>query len=179
MEIWKDVVGYDGKYLVSNFGRVKRLAYCYTDTFGRYRELPDKILCLGISKTGYVMIDLYKNDVRKRVYVHRLVAEAFITNPTKLPCVNHRDENKQNNCVDNLEWCNYSYNNNYGTATQRMVVTRMHANWKSSTYTDSEMFLIKDFTIPSKIVADLTGRTVHAIESKRSRYRLTCRNEPV
>lgn len=67
---------------------------------------------------------LYREDRTKRKYqLHRLVAETFIPNPENLPCVNHKDENKLNNCVDNLEWCTYQYNNNYGTARIRAVDT--------------------------------------------------------
>ena len=63
---------------------------------------------------GYQEVGLYRDGIMRREKVHRLVAEAFIPNPDNLPCINHKDENKANNSVDNLEWCSYSYNNNYG-----------------------------------------------------------------
>lgn len=72
--------------------------------------------------SGYVCVMLYNNKERKRVKVHRLVAEAFLPNPLNLPCVNHKDENKANNDVSNLEWCSYKYNNFYGKAPTAMAV---------------------------------------------------------
>lgn len=74
---------------------------------------------------GYQIVSLYTDDQqRKNFYVHRLVAMAFLPNPKNLPCVNHKDENKQNNVVANLEWCDYQYNINYGTRNLRMTETK-------------------------------------------------------
>ena len=70
---------------------------------------------------GYLMICLYKNGKRKNFYIHRLVAQAFIHNPDNLPCVNHKDEDKTNNNIENLEWCTHEYNCNYGTGIERMT----------------------------------------------------------
>lgn len=125
-EIWKDIMGYEGLYQVSNLGRVKKLQSEYTDTWGtgRHRIIPERIVSCNVAKMGYYMIDLWKDKHRKRCYVHRLVAQAFIPNPNNLPCVNHKDEDKLNNCIDNLEWCTYGYNNSYGTNRSRMVETR-------------------------------------------------------
>ncbi len=68
---------------------------------------------------GYLIVNLYRNKKRKTYKVHRLVAEAFIPNPNNLPQVNHIDEDKTNNCINNLEWCTAKYNNNYGTRTEK------------------------------------------------------------
>ena len=112
MEIWKDVVYFEGLYQVSNLGRVKSLNYSRT---GREKVLKP-------SKTnGYLQVYLYKEGKSKRFSIHRLVAFAFIPNPNNLPIVNHKDEDKSNNCVDNLEWCTVAYNNNYGTKNQRQA----------------------------------------------------------
>lgn len=75
---------------------------------------------------GYKYVQLHRNGETKVVSVHRLVAEAFLPNPQKLPCVNHKDENKENNCVENLEWCTYKYNNEYGVGqpTKRAAAAR-------------------------------------------------------
>ena len=101
MEIWKDCKGYEGKYQVSNLGRVWSVG-------------GQKYLVGSYDKDGYMRIHLTaKNGKTKQEKVHRLVALAFIDNPSGLPQVNHKDENKENNCVDNLEWCNASYNNIY------------------------------------------------------------------
>ena len=108
-EIWKPVVGYEGLYEVSNWGRIKSIK------FGK-----ERILNPGTNSCGYLHVGLYKNGKRKIFLVHRLVAEAFIPNPNNLPCINHKDENKLNNSVENLEWCNSKYNNTYGTRIERI-----------------------------------------------------------
>ena len=107
-EYWKPVVGYEGLYMVSNFGRVKSFR------FGK-----ERIMKLVPNRCGYLCVNLYKNNIKKSYKVHRLVAEAFLPNPYNLTEVNHRDENKLNNNVDNLEWCTNEYNINYGTRTER------------------------------------------------------------
>jgi len=104
-EVWIDIVGFVGKYQISNYGRVKSIKRKYAG---------EKILKLQIDKNGYHRVSL-KNGKSYYLPVHRLVAQAFIPNPDNLPCVNHKDENKQNNCVDNLEWCTVAYNNTYGS----------------------------------------------------------------
>ncbi|MFZ8934053.1 MAG: NUMOD4 domain-containing protein [Bacteriovoracaceae bacterium] len=112
MEIWKDVVGYEGFYKVSNLGRVKSINRF--DVNGRYWE--SKIIKFTLDKRGYPRLTLNKNGCRSVFRVHRLVAIAFIDNPMKKPQVNHIDENKLNNCVDNLEWCTKIENIRHGTA---------------------------------------------------------------
>ena len=112
-EEWRDIKGYEGKYQVSNLGRVKSLK----DSKENYRE---KILSNSTDKRGYSNVNLYKNGKRNYFKVHRLVAEAFIPNPNNYPQVNHKDENKTNNCVSNLEWCTHEYNINYGTRNKRV-----------------------------------------------------------
>ena len=68
------------------------------------------------------MVNLYKNKVMKTCLLHRLVAEAFLKNPNNYPCINHKDENKENNNVDNLEWCTHQYNNTYGTRLEHVSI---------------------------------------------------------
>lgn len=111
-EIWKDVVGYEGLYMVSNLGQVKRIA-------GSPRCSDDCILNTW-DRRGYPTCGLGRNGTHKYVFVHRLVADAFIPNPDNLPIINHKDENPKNNHMDNLEWCTYKYNNNYGTIKERI-----------------------------------------------------------
>ena len=172
-EIWRDIKNTDGKYQISNFGRVRRIEYHYIDTYksGRYRYKPTQLIATPVCKgNGYCMFDVHINKKRKRLYVHREVAKVFIPNPDNLPCVNHIDENKLNNTVSNLEWCDYYYNNSYGTSRQRSVQTRRDNNTISSKqYTDDEIKLILDRSYSSEEVARLLGRSRHAIESKRSR----------
>ena len=107
-EYWKPVVGYEGLYEVSNWGRVKSLK------FGKERILKQSI------RHGYYSVGLSKNGIVKTYQVHRLVAEAFIDNTDNLPQVNHKDECKSNNVVSNLEWCTHEYNNSYGTRNKRI-----------------------------------------------------------
>lgn len=109
-EEWKDVVGYEGLYQVSNLGRVKtsfKPIKCHKNSirFGK-----EKILSSKIEKNGYERVNLSKDGERKTYSIHRLVAQAFIPNPNNLPQINHKDENKLNNCVENLEWCTAKYN---------------------------------------------------------------------
>lgn len=109
-EIWKDIEGYEGMYMVSSLGRVKTLV-------GRYKNVT--ILKERYKKNGYCYITLYKNKKPHTYLVHRLVAQAFIPNPNNYPVVNHKDENPSNNCADNLEWCTQEYNINYGNGNNK------------------------------------------------------------
>lgn len=108
-EIWKPIKGYEGKYEVSNLGRVKSLK----DSRGNYRE---KILKTPPGKNGYLYVCLSLNNKHKGFTIHQLVAKAFIQNPNNFPEVNHIDENKENNSVDNLEFCTAKYNTRYSQA---------------------------------------------------------------
>ena len=123
-EIWKDVKGFEGRYQVSNMGQVRSFdkewllerenkGSCIMHKKGR-------ILKQTVSVWGYYRVSLIDGSKYKKPAVHRLVAEAFIPNPNNFRCVNHKDENKLNNHVDNLEWCSYKYNNNYGTRNKRI-----------------------------------------------------------
>ena len=106
-EIWKDVVGYEGLYQVSNLGRVKSLPREST----KGKTLKNRII------KGYYTVHLSKFGVSKDKLVHILVAEAFIDNPNRLKYINHIDGNKLNNTVSNLEWCTASYNSLHAYAT--------------------------------------------------------------
>lgn len=117
-EEWRDIAGYEGLYKVSNMGRVKSLGNGNSNNSNNCKE---RILKSVKHKDGYLLIDLCKEGKRKGHRVHRLVAQAFIDNPDNLPEVNHKDENKENNCVSNLEWCDRKYNINYGTRTQKVA----------------------------------------------------------
>lgn len=109
-EEWRPISGYEGLYEVSNWGRVRSFKW---NSNGR--------ILSPCNRRGYYYVELCKDRKEKRYHVHRLVATAFIPNPNNLPEVNHKDEDKGNNHVTNLEWCDRSYNIVYGTRTQRMV----------------------------------------------------------
>ena len=102
---------YEGLYSVTKEGCV------YSHITGKFLK-PNKM------KTGYLSVELWKNRTNKRVLIHRLVAQAFIPNPNNYPQVNHKDEDKQNNSVENLEWCTSKYNLNYGNTQLRKSTNR-------------------------------------------------------
>ena len=112
MEEWKNVIGYEGLYEVSNIGNVRNVRR-------------NTLLKLSKNNYGYIQVSLYKNGIRTGLKVHRLVAEAFLPNPDNLPQVNHLDEDKTNNRVENLEWCTAKYNNTYGHRTENAINTRV------------------------------------------------------
>ena len=116
-EIWKDIVGYEGLYQVSNLGNVKRLKG-YKGR-GKGYIVEEHLIQPSINSRGYQNVILCKNGKTKTFSMHRLVAIAFLDNSDNLPEVNHKDEDKTNNCVDNLEWCDRVYNNNYGTRNKK------------------------------------------------------------
>ena len=108
-EIWKDIKGYEGLYQVSNLGRIKRLKH---KRFDRNQILPERLVKVSYPKNNwYPYVSLCKNGKYVSKCIHRLVASAFIPNPNNYPVINHKDGNKQNNAIDNLEWCSYSHNN--------------------------------------------------------------------
>ena len=116
-EIWRDVVGFEGQYQVSNKGNVFSVAR--RDSRGR--KCGGLLLKPNYDKDGYLIVDLYENGVGKKKKIHRLVVEAFLPNHKNLPDVNHKDENPSNNELSNLEWCDARYNNSYGTRIERVV----------------------------------------------------------
>lgn len=118
-EVWVDVRGYEGKYMVSNHGRVKSLSR-RVNTWCSYKTLPETLLKQHANKSGYMHVALSG----KTVDVHRLVAEAFVPNPAKKPQVNHINENKQDNRSINLEWVTPKENVNHGTCLFRRAKTQ-------------------------------------------------------
>lgn len=123
-EIWKDVVGFEGRYKVNQYGKI-------------YSILARRILKTCISNKGYELVCLKnKNGRRKQYTVHRIVALAFVPNENNYPIINHIDENKLNNCFTNLEWCTYAYNNSYNGVGEKKIkavsktVYQYDLNWK-------------------------------------------------
>ena len=122
IEIWRtaiyDDVVYEGLYQVSNLGRIKSLNYRRTGK--------ERVMTPVEDKNGYFKVGLWKNGEYKRCLVHRLVAFVFLPNPENLSEINHIDENKENNRVENLEWCDRKYNNNYGSHNERNAKARIN-----------------------------------------------------
>lgn len=128
-EYWRPIIGFEGHYEVSNYGRVKSLRYKRTNKEGY----------LTILRRKYDQVHLQCGNKSIYPLVHRIMMKAFVPNPNNLPCVNHKDENHYNNFIwvnedgsidlekSNLEWCDYSYNNKYGTRIKRISRSLMHS----------------------------------------------------
>lgn len=114
----KDIPNFEGKYAITKEGKVW--------SYKHKKFLKPKIV------NGYPLVDLFKKNDNKKypIGIHRLVAMTYIPNPDNLPEVNHKDESKTNNCVENLEWCTHKYNMNYGTRTQRAEAKKTPEVWE-------------------------------------------------
>lgn len=157
VEEWRPVVGYEKLYQVSNFGRVKsNERTIHLLNRGKYpsqKRIKESILKLA-EKNKYLYATLSEHGVEKSLSVHRLVAKAFIPNPNNLPEVNHKDENTFNNCVDNLEWCDRSYNNKYGTRISRASETLSKKHLETNYLRNNEKLSkpVYQYTIDGKLV---------------------------
>ena len=151
MEEWRSIPGYEGLYEISSYGRVKSLEISYIKKNGVMDHKPEIILRPKNNGTGYFTVCLYKNKIHKYYLIHRLVAQAFIPNPDNLSEVNHKDEDKSNNRVDNLEWCDHKYNMNYNDVQKRRS-QRMKEN---GIY---EMITLKRTKYPELIGLDIKER---------------------
>lgn len=114
-EVWKDIIGFEGQYQISNLGQVKSLARLSGTNVNR----KDRLLVQKPNKQGYLFVSLFSNSVCYNKYIHRLVAETFIPNPDNKPQVNHINEIKTDNTVENLNWMTPTENLNYGTRNEK------------------------------------------------------------
>lgn len=144
-EIWKDIIGYEGLYQVSNYGRIKTVARDIVRRNGEPLHIKEIIRKAVVKSDGYVEVHLRKNGKGLSIKVHRLVAEAFIPNPYNLPQVNHIDEDKTNNNVSNLEWCTRDYNMHYGTGIDRAALKRKNGKKSKS---------VKQYFIDGKFIKE-------------------------
>lgn len=139
-EVWKEIPEYDGKYYVSSYGRVKVIY--------KWAKNKEKILSPMINKDGYYQVNLSLKKKVKHHRVHRLVAEAFVSNPNKYPMINHKDENKSNNKAENLEWCDHIYNIRYGTRTKRCFETKRKNHSFHRVLTREQAYEIRKTCVP-------------------------------
>lgn len=140
-EIWKPAVGYEDFLEVSNKGNARRKAHSFIKRNGRWCHVRSYNLKLHPTRTGYLLLNAKGGKAEQ---IHRLVALTFIPNPNNYPEVNHIDEDKTNNCVENLEWCTHQYNSSYGSRPQKIKETLLrknHCGKNVSQYTQDGVFI--------------------------------------
>ena len=142
----KDIKNYEGLYAITPEGEV-------------WSYKSKKFLKLTDNGNGYLIVALWKNGERKWYLVHRLVADAYIPNPDNLPQINHRDENKANNSLQNLEWCDCKYNNNYGTKIDRQKKTILQF--------DLDGNFIREWECAADVGKEVQANICHCLKGKR------------
>ena len=143
-EIWRPIQGYEGLYEVSSYGRVYSLERYVKSKRGWSKKIKPRIMKCVPTTYDYFSVSLKKDSNTYFANIHVLVGRAFIHNPYNLPQINHKDENKHNNIVNNLEWCDCEYNNNYGTRMQRIRDSQMNDKQKSKPvlqYSEDNVFI--------------------------------------
>lgn len=148
VEEWRDIEGFEGLYQVSNLGEVKSLRK--ERALGHSVKVTEEhILRPSTHRDGYLRVVLMKDHVRYTRLIHRLVAQTFISNPENKPTVNHLDEIKTHNSVDNLEWATISENTTYGNAyVERVKTQKMHQPKSKVVY---------QYTLDKELVAKYTS----------------------
>lgn len=109
-EIWKDIKGFDGYYQISSNARVKSVERVIVYKSGKKKRINERIMSCCKNNTGYILVQLFKDGVAKNVFVHQLMADAFIPNPHNKPCIDHINTDKTDNRIKNLRWCTYKEN---------------------------------------------------------------------
>ena len=182
-ENWKDIKGYEGLYQCSTYGNIRSLDRYVYELSGKKQFRKGQIIVPRKNKNGYLQLTLNKNAKRKMVYVHRIVAETFIENSNNNLVVNHKDGNKLNNNVDNLEWCSYSENNlhsynklnrknsNEGCTPKSVYI--IDTTSKSLKYFDS----IAETSREIKLSTTQINRYIHSNKKWKGRYILLTDNE--
>ena len=181
IEIWKDIEGYEGLYQVSNRGRVKSLSRKVTNAMFSINEHFVKVVDNG---HGYKSVSLWKDNKGKHFYVHRLVALAFVPNSNGYKYINHKDEDKSNNDVSNLEWCTAKYNCNYGNHTKKLKKSYiLNGNNRPIDVYDMKGTFLKTFDCSNDVCRELNiGRrslysVCHGVVKSSKGYRFAFHGE--
>ena len=179
-EEWKPCVGFEPFYEVSNTGNVRSVAV-YSHKYQRIIKRPVvKMKKQETTKDGYQRVLICFYGKHYHCAVHRLVAQAFIPNPYNLPCINHKDEDTQNNCVENLEWCTWKYNSNYGTLPHRISerMQREHYRRRKIYQYSLNGTLLNEFNSAKEaaakvgcVSADMIGRACRGKAKTAGRYK--------
>lgn len=168
-EIWKTAKGYEGLYEVSNLGNVRSLNY---HNWGIVRNLTPVM-----DKYGYMRVCLCKGNKQYNGLVHRMVARAFLENPLDLPQINHINEDKSDNRVENLEWCDCLYNNNHGTRNERISKSKRNTKSKTVIQMDLQGNFIREWVSLNEIMrvlgfnAAFVARCCHGVKPTAYGYR--------
>lgn len=174
-ETWKAIPNFNGLYEISSEGRVRSLARTVANRWGNSngRPIPAKIKAFSRNNQGYLSVHLYANNKMSKFYVHRLVASAFIENPSELPQVNHLDGDKANNSRSNLEWCDGTTNCTHALATELYESARGEAIG-SAVLTETEVIEIRSLAASGhyhKDIAEVFGVGRKAITKIVNRQR--------
>jgi hypothetical protein len=171
MEVWKDIVGFEGLYMVSNLGRVKSLSRIAFQT-DRKRILKEKILQSRPNGNGYCHVELKKEGISKTIKVHRLVATAFLPNHENKRTVNHIDSNRSNNELNNLEWCTDTENVNHALIKGRLVAPRNYGEKNGqSKLTVEQVLEIRKSNDTLSILSSMFGVAISTISSIKNKRR--------
>lgn len=172
IEKWRPIVGYENYYEVSDWGDIRSLSRRVKCRGGKFRTIDGQIRPSTFNNhTGYMSVLLSKDNKQKRFLIHRLVAEAFIPNPDNLPQVNHINEIKTDNRVENLEFCDSKYNNNYGTKPQKQSEVQINHPLKSKT--------VYQYTLDGKFIAEYpsTREIQRQLGYNHAQISLCCRDK--
>lgn len=175
-EIWKDVVGFEGLYSVSNLQRVRSEK---RKSNNHWTTVCERILRAGKHSFGYPKFTLCKDGKFHYVQLHRLVAEAFIPNPNNLPCINHIDNNPLNNAIENLEWCTWSFNSRYAYKQERL--SKVGEKNHMSKLSEKEVLEIFNSKEGRQILSkryNVSFQTVYDIRVGRRWYMITGKRHP-